>query len=118
MKIVFTNVLVGAGVGGVDELLIWQDENGGRTENFRTWKDWGRIGMTVLGYLGMMTNTFAKIAEPVAQSATPLMTKTIIRSIRGAVGEEVTETASMRGAATKMRIKQTPKPGFEDVEIH
>ena len=115
MKIVLTNVVVGVGVGGVDELLIWQDEKGGRAELFKTWRDWGRIGMTVLGYLGLATNNFAKYAEPVAQSATPLMTKTIIQAIRG-IGTEEATTSRTRSRLHK--ITQTAGPGFENLKTY
>jgi len=86
MRINVMNVVVGVGAGGVDELLEWQDERTGRVEPFRGWTDWGRVGLAAVGYLGQMFNFFPVIAQPLAQSETTLVTKTVVRAIRSQMG--------------------------------
>lgn len=114
--------LVGCSVGGIDELLEWQDEQGGRTESFKMWTDWGRIGIVVLGGLGIATNFFPRILTPAFQAGTPLVTKTVIKAIRAAGGAtarpSMHKAGALRGVGSRMNIQQTAKPGFEGLRTY
>lgn len=107
MKIDMMNAVVGVSAGAVDGLLEWQDEEGGRTEPFKTWTDWGRVVLCSLGYLGQAFNFFPKIAAPLAQSEITLVTKSVGKVIRTRAG---TESMVSR---PRTRLAQTPGPGFE-----
>lgn len=120
MRIEPIKVLVGVGAGGVDELLEWLDSRGEtpRTEPFKTWTDWGRIGLTLVGYLGQAFNFWPNLTAPLAQSETPLLVKSIGRAIReGAFGgaKATSGVTHARVYSEGARIRQTPGKGFESI---
>ncbi len=82
MRIQWTNVVVGVGAGAVDEVMEMQDEDKARTEPFKTWTDWSRVSLALLGYAGQMFNFFPAIAGPLAQSEVTLVTKSVGKAIR------------------------------------
>lgn len=120
MRIDWMNVVVGVGAGGVDEVLAWQDEQQGRTGAFKTWTDWGRLGITLLAYLGQATNMFPRLCYPLAQSEVPLLTKSVIQGVRTGFKTGVgsaRQVAPIRNIGAR-RISQTPKPGFENLRTY
>lgn len=86
LKINITKMAVAAGVGGLDEFLEIQDAQASvpRTGFFKTWRDYGRIGMVGLG---LATQAFlpkyANLGETIAVAATPLLMKSVIKQVRG-----------------------------------
>lgn len=109
-----TSIIVGVGAGGMDEVLEWQDEENARTEPFKKWTDWGRIGLCLLGYIGQAFNVMPSIAAPLAQSELALVTKTVGSAIRSRVATE----SAISHPRTKARITQTPRPGFEGLRTY
>lgn len=102
MRIHWMNVVIGAGAGGLDEVMEDQDANNARTEPFKTWTDWSRVGLCAVGFLGQAFNFFPAIAAPLAQSETPLVTKSIIKAVRN-------QAASTSSYVTRAsRGKETP----------
>ena len=86
MAINYTNAILGVGVGGLDSYVENLDATAKnsagapapRMKPFKRWNDWVRIGVVVAGLLGQVTNIMPKYAEPLAQSALPLATKSVI----------------------------------------
>lgn len=116
-KINIVNSVIGVAVGGADEFFEWQDETNGRVENFKMWRDYYRIGAVALPAVALMTNTYAKYAEPVYQSALPLLTKSVIKTIRSATGTTMSRRAipTRSVAVSRSPISQTKAPGFTNV---
>jgi hypothetical protein len=115
MKINWMNEVVAVGVGGADEGMGYWDEKSGRVGAFKTALDWGRIGMVVLGAVGTMWNFYPKIAEPMLNSATTLLTKSAVSAIRSGMGT-ASHAATRTRVGRRMVIRQTPGEGFEDVK--
>ena len=104
MRIDMMDVVMGIGVGGVDEVLAIQDADAGRVESFKTWSDFFRIGAVALGFLGMTVDMFPKFAKPVAQSATPLLTKSVIQAFRSSsMTSQANRTAIADRTSTNIR---------------
>lgn len=108
------DAVIGVGAGGVDELMLWQDERGGRVDPFKTWTDWSRVGLCALGYLGQAFNFFPRFAQPLAQSEVTLVTKSAVSAIRAqtGAGRRVTKTRAGYTPATpsdKGRVGWRPK---------
>lgn len=81
MRIELTHVLVGVGVGGLDEVLERQDADNGRTETIKKWSTWSRAGLVALGFLGQAMDIMPREAAAVAQSELPLLTKTALAEV-------------------------------------
>jgi len=75
MRIELTSVIVGVGVGVVDELAERNDAEKGRTETTKKWTTWTRFGLLALGYAGQAMNFMPDYASALAQSQLPLATK-------------------------------------------
>ena len=74
---------VSIGVGTLDEVMEWWDEEQARAGSFRTATDISRLVVVGLGYgAQVFMPRYAKLGETVALSATPLLVKTISRAIR------------------------------------
>jgi hypothetical protein len=118
-KINWQNTLVGVGVGGVDEALLYWDEKSGYGGNFKTATDIGRAAMVLLSGLGVTMGYFHKYAEPVLQSSTPLLTKSVVQLIRSKMGMASSVSRMnipSRRIGTRTRITQTAGPGFENLK--
>lgn len=119
-KIEWKNVLVGVGVGGVDEGLVYLDEKKGWT-GIKTAVNIGRTAMVVLGAAGVLTGTMRKYAEPVLNAATPLFTKSVIQAIRSQVGSGATTARPrmmnipMNRVSMRSGAIANAGPGFENV---
>ena len=113
MRIDVMDAVIGVGAGGVDELMEWQDERGGRVDPFKTWTDWSRVGLCALGYLGQAFNFFPRFAQPLAQSEVTLVTKSAVSAIRAQTMERrVTKARGGHTPATpsdKSRVGWRPK---------
>ena len=96
MRILWQNALVGVGAGALDEVMEMQDSNAARTESFKTWTDWSRVGLAAIGYLGQMFNFFPALAGPLAQSEITLVTKSVSRAIQARSGAAATVTTASR----------------------
>lgn len=83
-NISMTKVAISVGVGAVDEILEVWDEKSGRTGSFKTFRDYGRIAMPVVGYgLQLFMPRYANLGETLAVASTPLLVKSIARIVRG-----------------------------------
>ena len=82
-----TKALIAVGVGGADEALAYWDEQAGRTENFKTASDIGRLLAALVGYgLQAFSPRYAAMGETVATASTPLLVKSIVKVVRQNVG--------------------------------
>lgn len=86
MRISAMNVVIGAGVGVLDEVVERRDINRGNTEAFNGIAGWGRVGVTLAAYAGQMFNFQTNLAAPLAQSVLPLATKTVVKAILQSTG--------------------------------
>jgi len=86
MRIDIMDAVIGVGAGSLDEVMERQDEQNGRTEPFKTWADWSRVGLAALGYLGQAFNFFPRYAQPLAQSEITLVTKSAAKAILSNTG--------------------------------
>ena len=93
MRINAMNVVIGAGVGVLDELGEKFDSDRGNTDAFRGITGWSRVGVALAAYAGQMFNVQPALMETVAQSVIPLATKTVVKSIMQVTG---TPTAARR----------------------
>lgn len=122
MKIVTSNVIVGVGAGIVDTGLIALDENQGWGEAYKNAREWGRIALCLLGFLGQSQNWMPNEMAALAQSEVPLVTKSLADVVRTRVftqGMASTTRSSFTGSKVMRKtIGQTTKPGFEDVVIY
>lgn len=85
LRINITKMAVAAGVGGLDEFLEMQDASATtpRTGFFKTWRDYGRIGMVGIGLAAQaFMPKYAALGETIAVAATPLLMKSIIKMVR------------------------------------
>lgn len=123
MKIEPIRVVVPVGVGVVDEVLEWQDEENARTSVAKKWTTWGRVGLCALGYLGQILNVQSYLGSVIAQGETVLVTKTVGEAIRTRAATPA-ESMVSRAAAVKRTggvrgsISQTAKPGFEGLRTY
>lgn len=112
MKIEATKVVVGVAVGGLDEVFVWRDQEGERTEPFKTVKDWGRTALTALGYLGQAFDFYPGITAPLAQSQVPLFTKSVISAIRHQQdqqpGDGISKGSNVSRVAEYPKVSQPP----------
>lgn len=77
-KLNLTRMAIAIGVGAIDEVLERQDARAGRTGNFKTWKDYGRVALPVLGIAAQLfMPKYGGIGETVAVASLPLLTKSI-----------------------------------------
>ena len=121
-KLDWKNILMGVGVGGVDEGMVYWDEKAGRSGNFTTATDIYRVIAVLAGGLGVSMGYMKNYAEPILQSATPLLTKSVIQLIRSKVG---TTTATARVSHMNIPTRHVAMrssapiaaagPGFENV---
>ena len=86
MRINPMNVVIGAGVGVLDEVVERRDINRGNTEAFNGIAGWGRVGITLAAYAGQMFNFQTNLVVPIAQSVLPLATKTVVKAILQSTG--------------------------------
>ena len=86
MKIDAMNVVIGAGVGVLDEVVERRDINRGNTEAFNGIAGWGRVGVTLAAYAGQAFGFQSRLAMPLAQSVLPLATKTVVKAILQSTG--------------------------------
>ncbi len=81
------NLGIAAGVGAVDEALEYFDASAEvpRTGHFKTYRDYARIAMPVVGVALQMWKPRGKLGdlgEAVSMASTPLLTKSIIKMAR------------------------------------
>ena len=86
MRINAMNVVIGAGVGVLDEVVERRDINRGNTEAFNGITGWGRVGVTLAAYAGQAFGFQTSLAMPLAQSVLPLATKTVVKAILQSTG--------------------------------
>ena len=82
-------VSVSVGVGVVDEVLQFADAKATipRTGSFKTWQDWGRLGLAVIGYLGpSFMPKHTSLFDTIATAVTPLVVKTLAVPLKSAMG--------------------------------
>ena len=107
MKIDVVNVMIGVGAGLGDEVFEWMDreaikgaadkgEISTRNHPLKGVRDWGRIGMVGLGFLGQAMDFYPKQASALAQSSMPLLVKTASAAMRNVktTEEEIKDAAA------------------------
>ena len=97
MGIKVTNVVVNVGAGVLDTVLERNDADNARVELSKKYQTWERIGLTVVGYAGLVFNKMTNIADPLAQSGTTLLSKTLLDAV-------------WKPAATASRVTTVSRP--------
>ena len=95
MPINFSNGALAAGVGVLDEVMEYWDEQEARTEAFKTARDISRVFL-VLGSLGIQAFAprYERFAEPIGLASIPLLVKSISKPVRDAIGGGTTTATS------------------------
>jgi len=112
-RINMMDVGVGVGVGALDFLMERQDTSAARTESFRTWTDISRLAVAGLGYLGQIFDFAPGISKALAMSATPLLTKSVMKAARLGATSAPSSAPSMRRAERVSAYQ----PGFQGVRV-
>jgi len=107
------NPVIGVVAGGLDTYLERNDAGAGRTVG-KAWSTWARIIGTGLGFAGQAFGYWPYRAAALAQSEITLLTKTAYEMVAPAGGGGGAG-ARPRGRA---RVRETVKPGFENVEVY
>ncbi len=81
MQVKAMNVVIGAGVGVLDEVVERRDINRGNMEAFNGITGWGRVAVTLGAYAGQAFGFQTNLTAPLAQSVLPLATKTVVKAI-------------------------------------
>jgi hypothetical protein len=116
-KLNLTRMAIAIGVGAIDEVLERQDTSAGRTGAFRTWRDYGRIGLPVIGIAAqLMMPKYAGIGETVAVASLPLLTKSIAAVAMKKTTSFGPSRAYPRMAPTGRGIGAR-QPEFEEVRV-
>lgn len=80
MAVEITGKIIALGLGGLDELLERADAKAvpARTEPLKTWQDFGRIGMVVVGIgTEMFMPKYARMAETVGEVGVAFLGKSL-----------------------------------------
>lgn len=121
--------LISAGVGVVDEVATYWDEQEGRTESFKNAVDISRLLIAGAGYaMQVFMPRMAVMGETLALSATPLLVKSISKPVRSAIGGGTTAAAFPRARARAIAAPMAPRlpagspvraqlPEFETVRL-
>ncbi len=119
-KINYKNIVVGVVVGGVDEFLERNDTTNGRADNTKKWQFWGQVGMVGLGLAAQLWGFMDAYGEPVAQSATPLLTKSLSKMLikPGITAAASSNIAKRYAQPVSSRISQTTQPEFAGQRIY
>ncbi len=104
MRIKVMDGVVGVGVGIADEMVERFDSDRGNGRAFDGITGWARIGVTIAGYAGQMFNVQPEFSRTLAQSALPLATKTVVKSIIQATGGTTASRAKTTNRATSVNI--------------
>jgi len=75
--------LVSAGLGAADIALEELDARAGRTEPFRKYSDWFRVGMFALGLFGDIIGLPEDVRDAIMVADIPLLEKTVWNAVRG-----------------------------------
>lgn len=82
MAINFQHVAVSGAVGVLDEALERMDAKAGRVGNFKTYRDYARIGLPVLGLAaGYLSPKWAALGDTVATASIPLLVKSVAQVV-------------------------------------
>lgn len=99
--------LMSAGVGVVDEVATYWDEQENRTESFKNATDISRLLIAGAGYaMQVFMPKMAVMGETLALSATPLLVKSIAKPVRSAIGGG-TAAAAFPRARARARVRDT-----------
>ena len=113
----WTNPVIGVVVGGVSYGMDEWDAKAGRTKPFQNASDITNAVMVVGGFgLGMFMPKYAKIGNIVGTAATPLLTKSVIKDVRGMMApaaSRATFASHARVAYGAAPVMQTTVPQFE-----
>ena len=91
MAIDMTAKLTAVGVGALDEVFEGLDEGAGRTEAFKKWTDFYRLGGTLITLVGevMGRGTMAKLSRDANGPMITLLTKSIAQPVKSMLKERV-----------------------------
>lgn len=118
MRIEPVKVIMGVGAGAVDTGLIALDDRQGWATPYKNSREWGRIGLCLIGYLGQALNWFPHPMSALAQSEVTLVTKSVAELIRSRVGAGAMTSRSPVRTLTRGPIRQTARPGFEELRTY
>lgn len=94
-------------VGGVDQVLKWQDEKGGRVKPFKKWQDWGRVGGHLVGLAAQIwMPKYAALGETIAISTGPLVVDSLVSVVRQPAASR--QVASRQGSYVQRRVASPP----------
>lgn len=103
----WTNPVVGVMVGGVSYGMDEWDAKEGRTKAFQNASDISNAILVAGGFgLGMFMPKYAGIGKTIGTAAMPLLTKSVIKAVRGMVAS----TASKPAFAPHARVAYGPAP--------
>lgn len=113
MAINMQKSLISVGVGVVDEVLeYWDEQPGGSKEPFQSKKDLGRLVLAGIGYgLQAFMPAQAQLGEAIALSATPLLVKSIAKPLRTALGIKEGVSFRARSPVSTIPIPVPSAPG-------
>lgn len=112
MAINMQKSLIAAGVGVVDEVLeYWDEQPGGSQLPFQSKKDLGRLVLAGLGYgLQAFMPAQAQLGETIALAATPLLVKSIAKPLKAALLTPRAATAMAFRARSPVSTIPIPAP--------
>lgn len=84
-RINMVSVGVAVGVGAVDQFLEKQDNEKGRT-SFKRWSSLARLAGSLGGYAMQLFDFYPELGRDLAQSVTPLLTKTVWAEVEARTG--------------------------------
>ncbi len=113
MSINWEKKITFAGAGGLDEALIYWDEKSGRTGNFKTAEDLGRVAMVVGGLAAsaLGSGQIARMGENISDAGTTLLVKSRVRVLRHGVGRRT--AFPVRYGVAPHAVRESVKPGWE-----
>jgi len=98
--------IISAGVGAADIALEEVDAKAGRTEPFRRFTDWYRLGMFALGLFGDALGLPSDVTDAILLSDIPLLEKTAWTTIRKYVVKSYSNTQKV--VLEEVRVTRAP----------
>ena len=117
MRIDIMNTVIGAAAGGADEVLEWMDRKAveddpasTRLEPLKGTRDWGRIVLAAVGFVGQAMDFMPHQAAALAQSQMPLLVKTASMAVRNVKVTETKMESRMTSRQYSTTRTRTPAP--------
>lgn len=110
MAVEITGKAIGLALGGIDEMLERQDAKAvpARTEPLKSWRDYGRIGMVVVGVgTEMFMPRYARMAQTVGEVGAAFLAKSLSKVL---FKETTAATAYVHRRQTSPVSNPAPNP--------